>query len=83
MSSLDYIREHVWIVPLGVMIFFIVLKLLRQTTKWDQARTDIVSYKDPDNLPDLSKTIWRTRIQIILAAFSIIAFTIIAIVNSL
>lgn len=70
---------------LGSLVFIsLMLKGAKKWTVWHQRKLDdqIVSYKDPDNLPDWRKTIWRTRLQIIFSALAIVSITFIAIMHS-
>lgn len=75
---------HVAVFLVFIVVVAVLLKISKSFVRWHRKKEDegIVSYKDPDNLPDLSRNIWKIRIQIILAAFSIITFTTIAIINS-
>ncbi|MDX1738236.1 MAG: hypothetical protein R3261_08355 [Alphaproteobacteria bacterium] len=55
------------------------IKKFRKTRKNQEAE---ISYKDPDNLPDWRKTVWRARLQAIFALIAILGFTFIAIMHS-
>lgn len=83
MTTAEFIRDNSWVVIVGIMILLILFKISKELTRRHSRSQRVVSHKDPDNMPNLDPILRRTRIQIILATIAIIAFTAVAIMNSL
>ena len=83
MTAAEFIRENSWVVVAGIMLLLILFKLSKELARRHSRSRRIVSHKDPDNMPELDPILRRARWQIILATIAIIAFTAVAIMNTL
>ena len=83
MTAAEFIRDNSWVVIAGIMILLILFKITKELTRRHTRSQKFVSRNDPDNMPRLDPILRRARIQIILATIAIIAFTAVAIMNSL
>lgn len=77
--------DKVWLLAAGglltVALFRIVAQMVRRNRQ--KRETEEGDYIDPDNMPDLTATVWRIRFLSIFAAIALIVFTVLAIANSL